>query len=650
MHGHSCAFSRRSACLLVALFLLSITATARGQDLLGDNILFSGATLHLRPYVDPGTNNRLISMTTQPATTGNSDLFVSTQEGSVYAVSDDGAGNVTSTEWFNYNSAVNVAVSNASNGFVLDSVTNAHGGLRAVAFHPEFAINGKLYTSAMVDRPSGVAGINYLGNSVSGFDADSVVAEWTFDHDSGQVISSSYRELFRVAMPVLDHPVKQLAFNDFATPGDDDYGLLYIAHGDGSVASAIAGGGQNTTDALGKILRVNPLQSGADPYTTPNNPFVGIAGTLDEIYTLGHRNPHHLSFAQDANGSSHAIVSEAGRDNIEEVNVLRASGDFGWSDREGTFVHNHTGGPNGSGYGLDYGVSSLPANDWQLNDYVYPAAQYDHDSALGAGFVGSAIAGGFVIDNGSDPALQNQYLFADFGSNSGHVYQADFDDMLTAHTQLADGELPSELTQAVISRLHLAFDHDNNSSTPELMFDDLNSLLGTGRNDVRFGRGPDGEMFISSKQTGLVYQVTNSVTIRGDMNGDGAVDSDDVPLFVQALVDRAAYEANPLSSSVSPDVLGDFDGNRRLDLGDISAFSLAVNAASPASSSAVPEPSACLLFVLALVGLAVSSRRKGRGPVTSTIASREMHSIGWFAQVQSPYARTLQNISRKATR
>jgi len=56
-------------------------------------------------------------------------------------------------------------------------------------------------------------------------------------------------------------------------------------------------------------------------------------------------------------------------------------------------------------------------------------------------------------------------------------------------------------------------------------------------------------------------------------------------------------------------------------LGDISAFSLAVNAAGSASSSAVPEPSAGFLSVLALVGLAVSSRRKGRGPVTEMIES-----------------------------
>ncbi|MCA9232443.1 MAG: PQQ-dependent sugar dehydrogenase [Planctomycetales bacterium] len=532
----------------------------QGQDLLGDNITFSGGTLHLRPYVDPGANNRIISMTTQPGNSSNTDLFVTTQEGTVYAIHDNGGGSVSSSVWFNYNTAVSAAVTNANNGFVLDSVTNAHGGLRALAFHPDFVNNGKFYTSAMVDRPTGVSGLNYLGNSTSGFDAESVVAEWTFDHITQQVVSASYRELFRVAMPVFDHPVKQLAFNNFAVPGDEDYGLLYIAHGDGSVQSAIAGGGQNTDDALGKILRVNPLQSGGDPYTTPGNPYVGVAGTLDEIYTLGHRNPHHISFAEDGLGGSHSLVAEAGRDNVEEVNLLQVGGDYGWSDREGTFVHNHNGGPLGSGYGLDYGVSNLPANEWQLNDYVYPAAQYDHNTSLGWGFVGSAIAGGFVIDNGSDPAIQNEYIFADFGSKSGHVYHANFNDLLAAHTQLADGEAPSALTQATISRLHLALDHDNNDLTSEILYDDLNSMLNDSRNDIRFGRGFRGEMYISSKRNGLVYLVTNSVGLPGDLDKDRDADAADFLTWQRSFGSRygsvqlADWEENfgtvaPLASS-----------------------------------------------------------------------------------------------------
>jgi hypothetical protein len=227
---------------------------------------------------------------------------------------------------------------------------------------------------------------------------------------------------------------------------------------------------------------------------------------LPEIYTLGHRNPHHLSFARDANGDTHVIVAEPGRDNIEEVNVLQNGGNYGWSSREGTWVQLAGSG----GYGVGVGIQPLPANEWQLNDFIYPAAQYDHNTSFGTGFAGVSIAGGFTIQNNSDPALQNQYIFLDHANANGRVYQAGLEDLLGAHTQLADGELPSTLTQATIRRLHLTLDTDGDGDI-DRSADDMNTLLQQSRNDGRFGRGPDGQMFISSKTTGQVYVVNNSV-------------------------------------------------------------------------------------------------------------------------------------------
>lgn len=488
-----------AAALIFGIGLVALTPcpVAAEENLLGDTIGFSGATLHLKRYVNPEGENRIISMTTRP---GSSNLFVSVQNGQVSSVADNGDGTGASSLWFDYNSALStVGIANPSNGYALESSR----GLRAVAFHPEFASNGKFYTSAQVDSPSNPAGFNYLGNSVKGgHDAEGVVAEWTYNSNTQQV--SGYRELFRVVTPVFDHTIKQMKFNPFAEQGDDDYGLLYIAHGDGSSQPGVPGG-LGRDNALGKILRIDPLQRGSERYTTPGNPFNATPGTLNEIYTLGHRNPHHLSFAKDGQGNTRIIVAEGGRDNIEEVNVLQAGGEFGWSDREGTFVHNP-----GGGFGLGNGVSLLPSNEWALNDYIYPAAQYDHDAEPGQGYVGSVIGGGFVIDNNSDPALQGEYIFVDFGFDTGHVYQASLDDLLNAHTQLADGELPEALTQATISRLRLTLDADGDGEI-DVTADDINTLLGVGRSDARFGRGVNGEMYISSKRTGEVYLVTNTV-------------------------------------------------------------------------------------------------------------------------------------------
>ncbi len=290
--------------LIAAAALCGACSSTVAQDLLGDVLPFSGGTLHLTRYVDPPGDTRLISLTAQPAAAGNSDLFVVNQAGQVFSVADNGSGRGAASVWFDYNASVSVAVANATDGFVLadESAPNAgyyHGGLRSIAFHPEFATNGKFYTAAMVDRPSNTTGLNYLGTSTSNLDADSLLAEWTYDHNSDQVDQSSYRELFRVQPPIFDHTIKQIAFNNYAQPGDDDYGLLYIAHGDGSMASATAGGGLVVDNALGKVLRINPLQDGATAYSTPNSPPWSDPNTLDEIYTMGHRNPHHISFARD---------------------------------------------------------------------------------------------------------------------------------------------------------------------------------------------------------------------------------------------------------------------------------------------------------------------------------------------------------------
>ncbi len=60
--------------------------------------------------------------------------------------------------------------------------------------------------------------------------------------------------------------------------------------------------------------------------------------------------------------------------------------------------------------------------------------------------------------------------------------------------------------------------------------------------------------------------------IPGDMTGDGLVNLADVPAFVQALVDRPAYDAvYPL---VNEESAGDIDGSGTFDLGDTGAFSV----------------------------------------------------------------------------
>lgn len=361
----------------------------------------------------------------------------------------------------------------------------------------------------METRPADPSGHTYVSDSDGSVPADSVVVEWRMNLNDGSVPASSYREVFRVGINQYDHPIKQLAFNPYSVPGDPDYGLLYVAHGDGSIFSAPGSGGHGN-DALGKILRINPLAGpGAEPYTIPaDNPFVGDPGMLDEVYSIGHRNPHNLAFGRDDLGRARLVVGEAGRDNAEEVNLVEAGADFGWPEREGTFVH------VAAQSGLDIGVEPLPADDWKRG-YTYPAAQLLHTGAPGDSPTGEAVAGGYLVDNGSP--LTGLYLFTDFVL-TGTTYAAEMHQLVAANTNLAPGDAPSALTQAPALELSIWFDHDDDPSTPPLprahlrdVLDDEARYDGSGRADIRFGQGPDGTVFILNKRNGHIYRIANSV-------------------------------------------------------------------------------------------------------------------------------------------
>lgn len=371
----------------------------------------------------------------------------------------------------------------------LSTFNKQHGGVRSIAFHPSFNSNGLLYISCMEDRPKGGGTFKYISDVSNPIAADSVLLEFKESPTTKTPVASSYRNVFRVGMPVFDHTIRQMAF---LGP------LLYIAHGDGSVQSAIAGGGQKN-DALGKILRINPLQSGSAPYTVPaSNPFVNSAAMKSEVWALGFRNPHHMCFGKDGTLYS----ADTGRSNVEEVNLVKGGKNYGWSKREGTFVH--TGG------GLISGVKNLPANDAQ-NGFEYPNAQVGHDGPFGAGFIGQAIAGGCPVENGSP--MSGNYYYADF-PETGNLYFSKISELKGAKT---NGP-PGTLTQAKTRQANIWFDHDNNAGTPPLKFNSLGEAMrsegafsGSKRVDVRFGKGPKGELYWSSKISGQVYLFTSSL-------------------------------------------------------------------------------------------------------------------------------------------
>lgn len=381
------------------------------------------------------------------------------------------------------------AAMQTATGRPLSTQNTKHGGVRSIAFHPNFGSNKLLYISAMEIRPKNGAGFKYISDVPNPRPSDSVLLEFMENPATGKPLPFSYRNVFRVGMPVFDHTIRQMAFNG---------PLLYIAHGDGSVQSAIAGGGQKN-DALGKILRINPLKAGTAPYSIPfDNPFVNTPSMKSEVWAFGFRNPHSLCFGKDGTLYS----ADAGRSNVEEINLVKKGKNYGWSKREGTFVH--TGG------GLISGVKNLPANDAQFN-LEYPNAQVGHEGPFGAGFIGQAIAGGCPVENGSP--MTGRYFYADF-PETGDLYFSNIGELKGAKT---NGP-PFTLTQARTRQCVVWFDHDNNPATPPKRFNNLGGVMrsqpgmgGEKRVDVRFGRGPNGELYWSSKKSGQIYLFTSSL-------------------------------------------------------------------------------------------------------------------------------------------
>ncbi len=443
-------------------------------------------------------------------------------EGPIYELIPNGNGTFESEFWFDVGAAVFEAT-----GRNIDNSNYIFGGLRAVAFHPDFAGNGRFYVSMMEQIPADKTDHRYIGPIYElGQNGDSVVAEFTVDPATGNVVAGSYRELFRVSVPVDDHPIRQIEFNKYAQPGDDDYGLLYIAHGDGSVQSATSGGGQRN-DALGKILRIDPLEAGDDRYTIPaGNPFVGAADMPEEVFALGFRNPHTLAFSVGDDGVPRLLVADAGRDNVEEINVVEAGANYGWSVLEGMFSLK-------SAPGTLSGIEPMTPEDLQFaidRQAVFPSTfighygfvDFDSDGNPISGQVGGgqAIASGHAIR--TESVLNGQFIFGDF-AKGGRFYTSDFEAMLAAPTVIPEGGSPQDLGWVTPAHLPILFDHDGDPATPATVHADILTVIDKSRSDIRMDEGPNGEMYITTKRNGTVYEVVNARPDHADVlfGGDG---------------------------------------------------------------------------------------------------------------------------------
>ncbi len=341
-------------------------------------------------------------------------------------------------------------------------------GLGSFAFHPDFQKNGLLYTTHTEATGSAVADFA-LPDSVPAA-LQWVLTEWTTKQPMAGTFEGKPREVLRAEMVTQVHGFQEITFNPLASPGQKDYGMLYLGIGDGGAA---LGGHPEICDNPGhvwaSVLRIDPSGSNSENgnYGIPeDNPYVGSPEGRDEVWCSGLRNPHRITW--DTGGTELMFISNIGQHSVEEVNLGFKGADYGWPQREGSFLFDVYANSE-----LVYPV------DTPNNRFTEPALQYDHDE-------GNAVSGGFTYNGKAAPLLKGNYLFGDIPR--GTLFIAPLDSLGKGHG-------------GTVLRAGLIIDGEDTT----LMDRSLDARV-----DLRFGADTNGELYLFTKNDGKIYKVVGA--------------------------------------------------------------------------------------------------------------------------------------------
>jgi hypothetical protein len=265
---------------------------------------------------------------------------------------------------------------------ISDTDSAGDGGLQSMAFHPDYAANGRFYVHVTVDN--GGVMIDGLTSPFSSY-----IREYAVSGDPN-VANPAATEVLSWVQPQSNHNGGWIGFN----PGNGAK-YLYIMSGDGGRQGDPDDNAQTMVgEPLGKVLRIDVDADDfpGDPdrnYAVPlSNPFVGETGD-DEIWAYGLRNPWRASFDRDAGDLRTGDVGQNAREEIDFQSVTSDGGEnYAWNRREGLIAHQ--------------GGALL------LGD-VQPVYDYPHGSGE---FQGNSVVGGYVY-RGVDVELDGLYFFAD---------------------------------------------------------------------------------------------------------------------------------------------------------------------------------------------------------------------------------------------
>jgi uncharacterized repeat protein (TIGR03806 family) len=260
----------------------------------------------------------------------------------------------------------------------------------SVAFHPGYRTNGQLFLFSNGPTPSGER-----SNRISRFSVDrqpphhcdpksehSIIQWHSQGHDGGGIVF-----------------------------GHD--GMLYISTGDGTSDSDGWNTGQDVSDLLGGVLRIDVDRTqGSQSYSVPSdNPFVGLTNARPELWAYGLRNPWRMCIDQR---TGHIWVGNNGQDLWETAHLVRRGENYGWSVYEGSHA-----------FYLNRRLGPTPA--------VAPTIEHPHAEAR-------SLTGGVVYYGDRFPELEGVYIYGDY--STGTIWGARHDGRRVRwHGELARTEL-----------------------------------------------------------------------------------------------------------------------------------------------------------------------------------------------------------------
>ena len=259
-----------------------------------------------------------------------------------------------------------------------------------LTFHPDYEENGHVYifSNGPTQEPERT-------NAVSRFTIS----------NRPESVADPASELVILRWRSMGHDGGDLAF------GQD--GMLYITSGDGTSDSDVWNSGQDITNLLATLIRIDVREASSEkPYQVPpDNPFLHLPEARPEIFAYGFRNPWRMAI-DPVTGD--IWVGNNGQDLWETAHLVRAGDNYGWSVYEGShpFYLQRQRGPT---------------------PIVPPIIEHHHVESR-------SLTGGVVYYGDRFPELEGAYIYGDY--STGKIWGARHQNgELTWHQELADTTL-----------------------------------------------------------------------------------------------------------------------------------------------------------------------------------------------------------------